>query len=450
MQIRYNTPPIAQWTSVAVTVAALAKTFKPFYWIGSTAIFAGASALGALLILINRRSLRDDASRIVDVLVLLALFYAMVAANFIVFSRPAVPLTYLLGILIFNGLFLTFGLAAARAQNTVLQVLLCAAAIYAIALIQHAVRFGRIMGTIGIDDIFEIGDWSIYRSFHQNIGLGIGLGALAALGLGSSRVKHVFALAAIPVAMLLLFHIAARGALVALVGSIIFWALADCWIRSKSATILSAALIMIAVTIGSLVFYQRALHDHNVNSAELDAMSRTMRELQDSNPEFRVPIWTRAIHDIASEPGRLLFGRGIGMYPVNEGFGAPDWLLHRTEGSEHYVHNVHLEMLYEAGALGFLLFSMLTLFPLVASLRRWHLLSLAEKSIVSIYVFNLVSSEISGNLGVSYMEHFFFALSVGVIALKRADDVGASGLPDPSGVPIYDSAHGSISNPLNQ
>jgi hypothetical protein len=35
-----------------------------------------------------------------------------------------------------------------------------------------------------------------------------------------------------------------------------------------------------------------------------------------------------AMHEIANEPDRLLFGRGIGMYPVNKGFGAPDWLLH--------------------------------------------------------------------------------------------------------------------------
>ena len=428
MQLKYKTQTIARWTSVAVTVAVLAKNFKPFYWTGSTAIFAGACALGALLILMNWRPLRDDASRIMDVVFLLVALYGLVIASFLVHSRPAVPFTYLLGILIFNGLFLAFGLAAARALKPVLLVLLGAAVIYSIILIQHAVRFGDVMRGLGIDDVFGIGIWSLYIALHQNIGLVMGLGALSALGLVSNRIERVFALVAIPIVLLLLFHIAARGALVALVGSIVFWVLADCWTRSKSVAIVSAAAIVIAVTVGSIVFYQQAL---NLNPAEKDAISRTIRELQDPNPEFRLPMWKKALHETANEPDRLLFGRGVGMYPVNEGFGAPDWLPHLTEGSKHYVHNVHLEMLYENGIAGLLLFSILTLVPLVASLRRWHLFSPAEKSAVAIYVFNLVSSEISGNFALSYMDHFFFGIAAGIIALKRVDDLAIPGLPLP-------------------
>ena len=431
MQLRSNTKTIARWTSVSVTVAALAKTFIPFYWIGSTAIFAGASALGTLLVLTNWRPLRDEANRILEVLFLLVGLYGLVIASFFVHSRPAVPITYLLGILIFHGLFLTFGFAAARALEAVLQILLSAAAIYSIILTQHAVRFGDVMRGLGIDDVFGIGNWSVYITLHQNIGLVIGLGALAALGLASSRIKQTVALVAIPIVMLLFFHIAARTALVALFGSVLFWGLAECWGRSKTATMLTAATMIIVVIVGSVVFYQRALSDHNVNSTELDAMSRTLRELQDPNPEFRLPMWTNALHEIANEPDRALFGRGIGMYPVNKGFGAPDWLLHLAEGSKHYPHNVHLEILYETGITGLLLFSIITLLPLVASLRRWHLFSSAEKSAVSIYMFNLVSSAISGSFALSYMDQFFFALAVGIIAVNRVDDAVIRGFPPP-------------------
>jgi O-antigen ligase len=110
------------------------------------------------------------------------------------------------------------------------------------------------------------------------------------------------------------------------------------------------------------------------------------------------------------------------MFPVNEGFGAPDWLLHKTEGSQLYPHNVHLEMLYEAGIIGLLLYSILTLSPLVISLRRWNSFSLAQKSAVSMYVFHLAGSEFSGSFGFEYLDQFFFALTVGIIALKRLDE----------------------------
>jgi O-antigen ligase len=134
-------------------------------------------------------------------------------------------------------------------------------------------------------------------------------------------------------------------------------------------------------------------------------------------------IWSQTWHRISAEPDRLLFGRGIGMYPVIEGFGAPDWLLRRTKGSKNYPHNVYLEMLYETGITGLLLFSVLTLFPLVIALKRWRWFSLVQRSAVSMYVFQLVGSQFSGSFAFGYLDQFFFALTVGIIALNRADDI---------------------------
>ena len=68
---------------------------------------------------------------------------------------------------------------------------------------------------------------------------------------------------------------------------------------------------------------------------------------------------------------------------LNDGFGAPDWLLRKAEGSKHYPHNLYLEMLYETGIIGLLLFGIITLYPLGVSLNRWNLFSSAERSAIA-------------------------------------------------------------------
>jgi len=309
-------------------------------------------------------------------------------------------------------------------------MLLGAAAIYLVVIVQYTLRFGDIEQDGYLHDIFGVGDPDIFGTFHQNIGSALGLAALAAFGLASIRIKQTFVIVTLPAVLLFMFHISARGALAAVVCSLIFWMGADLWVRSKKLALAGVIAVTLAVTFTSILLYRHALHDKNVDARAPDAISRTIREIQDpNNPGLRMQIWARAWHRISTEPDKLLFGRGVGVFPINEGFGAPDWLLHLTEGSKHYVHNVHLEMLYETGITGLLLFSILTAFPLVASLKRWHLFSSAEKSAVSIYVFSLVSSEISGNFALSYPDQFFFALAVGIIALKRAKDTVSGGFP---------------------
>jgi O-antigen ligase len=416
---KYETPALARLTAVTVTVAAFAKTFVPFYLIGSTAIFAGTSALGVTLAAVSWRTLWASARNVTDLLIVLALFYATVIVSYFSHSASAIPITFLLGILIFHTMFITFGFAAARALKAVLLALLGAAAIYSIWLIQYAVRFGDVMKGNYIDDIFGIGDRLIYISFHQNIGLAVGLGILAAIGLASNRFKQLLAAGALPIVLFLLFHIASRTALVALLSSLAFLGFAACWDRSRKMATLITIAAFIAVTIAAFAFYQHEIRGNDIGATAPDAISRTIQELENPNPGFRIPIWTRTLHRIVSEPGLLLFGRGVGMYPVNEGYGAPDWLLHLTEGSKHYPHDVHLEIFYETGIVGFLLFSALTFFPLIVALRQWRRFTREEQSIVSLYVFILVSSEISSAFAYSYLLQFFLALTMGTIARKR-------------------------------
>ncbi len=422
MLVSDKRPRLPGVTAAVVTTAAFAKTFIPFYLIGSTAIFAATSALGVPLVIAGWRPTYDMASKITDILVAKAAFYVLVVVSFLILSRPAVPMTHLLGILIFHGLFTIFGFSAARALKVVMVLLLGAAATYLVAIISYVVRFGKLMREGHLQDIFGVGDPAVYITFHQNIGTVLGLAALAGLGLASNRTRRILAFGALPLVLLLMIYIAARGALIALVCSLIFFAGAGLWLRSRKLALVTVPTIIVALTLASGVFYQLALHDKSLLGST-DAISRTIWELQDPRPGLRLGIWSEALHRISSEPDRLLFGRGIGMYPVIEGFGAPDWLLRTNEGSKHYPHNVYLEMLYETGIAGLSLFMFLTLFPLAVALRRWSLLSLVQKSAVSMYVYQLVVSQLSGGFALGYLDQFFFALTAGIIALSRADDV---------------------------
>jgi hypothetical protein len=423
MQVSHNPQMLARWTSVAVTVAVLAKVFVPFYLIGSTAIFAAAVAIGLVLVALAWRPVFVMAGHARDVLIVAGLFYAVVIISFLAHSRPVVPATYLWGILIIHGIFLIFGFAAARGLKTVLLVLSGAAAIYAALLAVHALRYGRIMDGIDIGDIFGIGVPEIYITMHQNIGLVLGIGALAIPGLASSRITRILAGGILLIVGLLLFYIAARTALVAVAASLVFLAFAELWVYSKKTACLAAAGVILTGTIAVGILSQR-LNQIRVDANAPDAISRTIGELQNPRPGLRLPIWEKTVHRIVDDPNKLMLGRGIGIYPVDAGYGAPDWLLHPGGGSKEFPHNVHLEILYETGIVGLLLFSALTAFPLIVSLRRWPQFLPAEKSALAIYVFILVSSDISGAFAYSYILQFFLALSVGIIAIRRAAEAG--------------------------
>jgi O-antigen ligase len=411
---------VAALTAIVVTVAAFAKIFVPFYLIGSTPIFVTSCFFGLLLIAFASRKLVKQTTYATEVLVLLILFYSTVVASFLINSLHRVPITHLLGILIFHGVFLLFGFAAARSLKAIFAVLLAGAAIYILVIVQYVLRFGDLMQAGYLHDVFGAENPVVTVTFHQNIGSVLAIATLAATGLGWTRGRRV-AFAALPLVFLFLFYIAARTAIVALAGSLLFFAGAALWGRSRRLAVAGFAAVMLTAAVASTVFYERALQDEDVDAVAPDAISRTIREIQDPRPLFRMQIWTRAIHRIAAEPDRLLLGHGVGIYPIDEGFGAPDWLLRPAEGNKYYPHNLHLELLYETGIPGFLIFTALTLLPLFFSLKHWDRLSAPERAAIALYVFYLVSVEISGSFAYSYDFQFFFGLAAGVVALKRME-----------------------------
>src|SRR6516162_11574455 len=73
-----NASPLqAALTAAIVTTATFAKSFVPFYLIGSTPIFVATCSLGLLLIARASRRLAEQATHVTDVLVGLVLLYSV-------------------------------------------------------------------------------------------------------------------------------------------------------------------------------------------------------------------------------------------------------------------------------------------------------------------------------------------------------------------------------------
>ncbi len=421
-------------TAIATTIAAFAKSFVPFYLVGSTSIFILACLAAILLIVVRWREVLTDASYATNVLVLIATLYAIIVVNFLFKTSGDVPFTYLIGMLAFHGLFFLFGFSAARGLNQIFAVLLAQAAVFLIYIVGYTFRFGDPMSQGYLGDVFGAGEPSRYITFHVVIGTTFGIAILVALGLATAWVARLSVYAMIPLALWFMFHIASRTSLVALVCSLAFLVGTALWVRSKRSALLAIALLcLLALPISAGLY--RYMLDAADNPRAPDAISRTIREVQSDNPEYRLQIWQRTWQRIMGEPSHFLFGRGIGSYAIDEGFGPPTWLLDKSP--KHYPHNIHLEVLYEFGLAGFSIFALITFFPLVAALQLWGKLSLQARAATSIYLFYLVSCGISGSFSYSYDFQFFLGLAIGVIALKRRElaVMGEAG-PVSSGTPL--------------
>jgi hypothetical protein len=422
------------------TVAVFAKSFTPYYLVGSTPIFAAACLLGLVLTALNWRQVVDLANHVRPIFVLIVLFYVLVTANYFINSYPKVPITHLLGILIFHGIFLLFGFASAGALNVVFAILLVQGIAYVIIFGQYAIRFGDFVQDGYLKDVFGIGH-DMALAIHQQVGSQMALAALAAFALASSRMR-LLSLGFMALAALFIYRLQARTTMVALGGALAFLAFGAFYARSKNLALLTASAVAVSTVLTSGLFFQYALRAE-VEPNPPDLISRTIVEIQQRPPGMRLAIWSRTWDRIVSSPNKLLLGHGVGVFPIDEGVGPPDWLLRKVEGSKHHPHNIHLEMLYETGILGWLAYSVLTLLPLVAAIKYWTRLSVQEKSAFSMYFLYCVSMEFSGAFAFSYDFQFFLGISIGIVALKRKEVVTPSSTFEAVPAAIGASSRGS-------
>ena len=204
--LRGEEPRLLGLTAAVVTTATFAKSFVPFYLIGSTPIFSVSSLLGLVLVALSWRQLYEDAGYVAKVLIAMGILYAVVTASYLVNSLHRVPVTDLFGILIFHAMFIAFGFAAARAAKVVFAMLLAQAAVYLMVVIQYTIRFGDLMRDGYLHDIFGLGISSVFvTTLHLQIGMSVALALLAALGFSSGRSRYIV-FAVVPIVFWFMFH----------------------------------------------------------------------------------------------------------------------------------------------------------------------------------------------------------------------------------------------------
>jgi len=126
--------------------------------------------------------------------------------------------------------------------------------------------------------------------------------------IGIESQQRILALSALPIVALFLFHIAARTALVALAGGLLFLALTRLCAFSRKGALLTAATIIVAATMSLGSLYQRAVAKIDVNATAPDASLSDDPRAPGSQSPLPFADMEEIWHHIVSEPARLPFG----------------------------------------------------------------------------------------------------------------------------------------------
>ena len=384
-------------TSALAVMTTFSKGFAPFQFFGSTLLFFISLSLCLYCIVLNApRNIARTVSLLQEFIPIGALLTLM-TANYILISDTAVPVTYLIGIIGFWCVFFCLGVMCADVR-TALSVLVFFSAIYLVFVVgffldNGAMYIGDRFGDIfGIDEL-ELSSGTKTIQLYQNVGYLVSVGAISfgafANNFFTQRPLTATAIA-ISAALVLDVAVQARGAAIALVCATILMfesPLKQFWIRLS---VICTFVLMVAVTLW-------ARFPHDLGSSGF--LSKILDELAQGRSDGRLFLFGAAIDRIVSDGVTFAIGRGLGMFPIDLGYQAPDWLI-APKAVSMYPHNVVIEAQYEMGILGTVLILYILLRPLVVfrGIPRDH----DTKIIACIYVFYLVSSFFSGSLAYSY------------------------------------------------
>lgn len=398
-------PKVASLTAGLAGVAAFSKSFVPFHFFGSTEIFAVAVALAILGVLLDWRAFWWRISNQRTMVFLVALLFGLATINFIFLSRDTVPDTYLIGMIGFSSLFLLLGIAASMAFRSVLIILLCMAVIYFCYCLSFLVENGALYVNERFGDVFDLQNWEFssgtsITQLYQNVGTFLGLGALSFWFLSerwSHNVRVVSAIVVVSAFLAIIIVCQARGAAV---GLIIASTISMNRRQFRSLLIVAAAAALILLPIVVIIDIEH-----------LPIIQKTMNEIQSPQPGTRLSL-LKFVHDqISNFPDIIWFGRGLGMFPVDLGAKAPDWILSSNAASV-YPHNPVIEAFYELGIFGVLVSLAVILAPIAAAWTNFE----RCRCEMSFYLFVLSIDLTSGSLAYSYFFYFIYGVTLGKIS----------------------------------
>jgi O-antigen ligase len=405
------------------TTAAFTKSFVPFQFFGSNGVFLVTFALALIFALLDIQlharvifSLRRDC-------VLIAIFFVFSALNFLVETENSVPTTYLVGMLGLTPAFIILGIIASSNIRAMLATSLAFGLVY----LCYVLVFWIPHGTLYIDgyfgDIFNLGNMEFssgasITQLYQNVGTFLGAGLIALIFFRFNGIPkkyfYVYALPAGAIIITFIIQAQARGALLALCVALA--------VQSSKTTIWNAfGLVVSAIVIVFLLVFA-----YHIEFQNLPIWIRTTNELAHPPAGSRWYLFSFAIDSLWNNPSLLVFGRGLGMFPVDIGAHAPDWLL-TPHGVSLYPHNPILEALYELGIIGAALYTLIIVRPFASGFNSKKLSDDAN-AISVLYVFFLTIEMVSGSLAYSFTFFFIFGATIGALARERDMAQGVSRL----------------------
>jgi hypothetical protein len=414
-EISNTTPLTVSLTVCMATIAAFSKSFVPFQFFGSAAIFTIALLLTMLGVLLDWSVYWRRLRALKGLVFWVAALFGFAAINFFTQSSNAVPATYLIGMVGLLPLFLLLGIVASFAFRLILIILFSMAIIYLGYCVIFLMENGSFYPDGYFGDVFELGRYwggaASYEQLYQNVGNFLALGTLSLLYLSTSWTGKIRIWAVTVFGSVCFGIILASQARGALLGLLVALSISFKFRQIRFVIIFAVgAAIVATLTVGSFID----------SFEQLPIWQRTVNEVLQPKQNTRLFIANFALRTLFRDPHLLWFGRGLGMFPVDFGEKPPNWLLSSNSVSV-YPHNSVLEALYELGAVGALLVIIVLVAPILMASRLRGGIDRC-RSALSFYFFFLAIEMVSGSLAYSYPFYFIYGVMLGRIASLRDED----------------------------